>query len=229
MHRSFLAEQPLQQVHPSEIFCIKNPTLSFISVPSSEIRISGPYKTLLSPLLKNHEICGIEADRIIIPCLTRQLPAIKKHFPNAKMISADSIKANAQASIRTVTLPLESNFPYHIKFALACKITSALRTVSPWSTCVGPELSNVLQDILPESLWFCKELASVTGAQENFDEAKHISSILRENLEPRAEQRGETLIIAAALAEKPVGGQQCYAELLFGLETEEKKLSWLKE
>jgi hypothetical protein len=229
MHRSCLAEPPLEQLRPFEISSLLNPTISFISVPSFELRISGPYKTLLEPLLKSQGICGGECGRTIIPCLSRQLPAIEKHFPSIHIVAVDKIKSNAQASLRTVTLPPEIGFPYHIKFALACKVSSALRTVSPWTACVGPELSNVLQDLLPESLWICREFASVTGAQDNFDEAKHITSIIREDIEPRAERCGQSLVVAAALTEQPVGIQKCYAEFLFDLDNEEKKISWLKE
>ena len=117
-----------------------------------------------------------------------------------RVINSDTFQARAQASLRTVTLPADSSFPYNIKFSLACTISSALRTISPWTACVGVELSNVLQDLLPECLWFCREYAAVTGAQDNFNEAKHVTSMFREDLTSRAHNNGQSLVIAAALS-----------------------------
>jgi siderophore synthetase component len=170
---------------------------------------------------------NVEAHEVLIPCLARQLPAIMVRFQSARVIARNAITASAQASIRTVVLPQTLQFDWHLKLALACTITSALRTITPWTACVGPELSAVLSDLLPEDTWICREVASITGAQRDYDEAKHISCVLREDHEARANAMNQTLVIAAALAETPYGETECYATFLFKLVTAEGKIDWL--
>jgi hypothetical protein len=198
-----------------------------IAVDSASIRISGPFRTLLRPLERSLDIPHTREHEIAIPCLARQLPAIMLRFPSARVLAANATTASAQASIRTVVLPQSLGFEWHLKLAFACIITSALRTITPWTACVGPELSAVLDDLLPEETWICREVASVTGAQQDYDEAKHISCILRENHEAKADAMAQTLVIAAALAETPFGETECYATFLFGLETADERMDWL--
>jgi siderophore synthetase component len=169
------------------------------------------------------------SEEVLIPCLARQLPAITSRFPSARVLAKKAITASAQASIRTVVVPRTLQFEWDLKLALACTITSALRTITPWTACVGPELSAVLSDLLPENTWICREVASVTGSQEDYDEAKHISCVLRESHEVKADAANQTLIIAAALAETPYGETECYATLLFELRTADEKVVWLEE
>lgn len=200
-----------------------------IAVDSAAIRISGPFRKLLKPLLSKLDLPDIGSNEIVIPCLTRQMPAIKLNFPSARLLVGNALTASAQASLRTVVLPEEFDFQWHMKLALACTVTSALRTITPWTACVGPELSNVLFDLLPENTWICREVASITGAQDSFDEAKHISCVLRESHESRSEAMNQTMIIAAALAERPYGTRDCYAAVMFELMTREDKLDWLEK
>jgi siderophore synthetase component len=130
--------------------------------------------------------------------------------------------------MRTVTISPELGFPYHLKLALACQITSALRTITPWTACGGLEVSELLQKLLPSDLWVFNEAAAVCGSQEDFNEAKHLSCILREDLESRATASGETLILAAALAQRPVNDSRSHAERVFGLDTLKKRVDWFR-
>jgi siderophore synthetase component len=166
--------------------------------------------------MRKLDLPNVEAHEVLIPCLARQLPAIMVRFQSARVIARNAITASAQASIRTVVLPQTLQFEWHLKLALACTVTSALRTITPW-----------LSDLLPEDTWICREVASITGAQRDYDEAKHISCILRENHEARANAMNQTLVIAAALAETPYGETECYATFLFKLVTTEGKMDWL--
>jgi siderophore synthetase component len=108
--------------------------------------------------------------------------------------------------MRTLTLRPELNFRYHLKLSLACQITSALRTITPWTALGGAEVSALLEKLLPPDMWLFKEVAAVTGAQKDFNDAKHFSCILREDLELRANAQGESLIIASAFSQLPVTG-----------------------
>lgn len=204
-----------------------NPSITFLSVPRAALRITGPFENRLKPLLNKLHIPEPEAGRVIVPCLKQQLPSISMRFPDAVAISTIQ-PAQAQASIRTITISPEFEFPYHVKLSLACKITSALRTITPWTACGGLAVSQLLQELLPTDLWVFTEAAAVCGGQEDFNEAKHLACILRDNLESRAEANGERLILAAALTQKPVHEERCYAERLFGLGTLQKRKAWFQ-
>lgn len=138
-------------------------------------------------------------------------------------------KEKCRVSVQLTILHFRSQLPYHLKLSLACKITSALRTITPWTACIGPEVGDLLVNVLPEDLWVCKEVASITGSSHDFDTAKHLSCVLREDLEPRAATLNETLIPAGALAETDVQtGSICHAERVFSLDTLDKRKEWLR-
>ena len=192
----------------------------------------GPFDQLLGPLVQQYvrNIPQHVDDRIILPCFERQFAMICQQVRgDIWVVDSKELKAQVQSSLRTVTLPTAETFHHHLKLALACNITSALRTITPWTALVGPEVSDILHEILPSSMWVCRELAAATGSQSDFDVAKHFSVLIRENLEPRASARGETLIVAAALAEKGVDGGLCHAERVFGLDSEAKREEWFRQ
>ncbi|KAL9129991.1 MAG: hypothetical protein Q9217_001713 [Psora testacea] len=232
MHRTCLAQPPLPTISGRDIYKLLTPEVIIISVLRKDVNIIGPFESTLLPfvnfLIFDPGLHSVE--RIILPCLARQLPAISQHFPSVSVLASHTFHAEAQASLRTVSLPNKSGlqFPYNLKFALACKITSALRTVTPWTACVGPEISDLFDKLLPPDMWFFREIAAVTGAQDDFDQAKHISVLIREDLEGRARDKGERIIPAAALAERGVHSDRCHAERVFGLDTVEKKRNWFQ-
>ncbi|KAF8534144.1 ferric iron reductase FhuF-like transporter-domain-containing protein, partial [Trichophaea hybrida] len=235
MHRTCLPQPPLKPLEPGELdFSILNPELSFVSVPCADVRHTGPFQQILSPLLSKLNVAANPSSpeterRIIVPCLTRQLPSIRLRFPNAVKVSSDTLYVQAQSSLRTVNLPPELGFPYHLKFPLACKVTSAVRTITPWTTCVGPELSELLGKLLPDEFWVFNEVASLSGSQEDFSEARHLSCLIREDLEIRANGQGEALVVASALAERDVENYITNAERVFELDSVDRKKAWFRE
>jgi len=92
----------------------------------------------------------------------------------------------------------------------------------------GPGNDTTSEGVIPHDLWLCGEVAAVTGSQPNRVEAQYITCILQENLEDRAEESNEYLILVAALLERPRGGTKTYAEILFNLITTNDKVVWLK-
>ena len=207
---------------------MRTPELSIVRVPRTEMRIAGPFEEKLAPLLRTLQIELPPADHVLVPALTQQLPAIQRRFPRATPMYTGGI-AQAQASTRTVTLLPELNFPFHLKLSLACTITSALRTITPWTTAAGPPVSALLAALLPPDLWVMREDASATGAQAAFDDAKHFSCILRDDLQARAQEAGEVLIIATGLAQPSVRDARSNAERVFGLDTVQKRKGWFRE
>ncbi|KAA8646026.1 siderophore [Aspergillus tanneri] len=221
-------ELPLKTVDPENIPGMLTPDITFISIALTEVRFSGPFEELLQPLLRSLQIPGVPKGQTVVPCLTQQLPSILRRFPNAIILETIADSAYAQASLRTLTLRSDIGYPFQLKLSLACQITSALRTITPWSAMGGPRISKILVKFLPANLWVFREVASVTGSQADFDDAKHLSCILREDLEARAENNNEVLIIAAALTQQPHGGSQSYAEIIFGLKSVYQKQEWFR-
>lgn len=205
------------------------PGITFLCLPSNDLHLAGPFNQLLQPLLQTLEIPKVPEGYTVLPCLTQQLPSVIQLFPRADVVKSVIDCVDAQASLRTVTPRPELNFPFHLKLSLACQITSALRTITPWSAQGGPIVTDIMNRFLPSDLWTFKELASATGSQSNFDDAKHLSCILREDLELRAEANNEVLIIAAALTQQPHGTSQPYVEILFNLQTIPQKQKWFRE
>ncbi|KAL2816182.1 ferric iron reductase FhuF-like transporter-domain-containing protein [Aspergillus cavernicola] len=192
----------------------------------SQVRTSGPFEELLDELLAKLDIPGSTPGRVIVPSLAQQRPSILSRFSDVQVVVSD--RASAQASMRTVNLRPELKFKYHLKLSLACQITSALRTITPWTALGGAEVSGLLEKLLPPDMWVFKEVAAATGAQTEFNDAKHLSCILREDLELRANQQNESLIIASALSQLPVsetGNWKAQAQSLLPMEG---KKDWFK-
>lgn len=204
------------------------PSLAFLSVSRTDLLVTGQFAQELRPLLEKLEIPKTTTDRVIVPCLAQQLPSIHQRFPDAIVLKITPDCADAQASMRTVTLRPELEFKYHLKLSLACHITSALRTITPWTTCGGPVQTEILEKLLPDDLWVFREVAAVSGSQKDFNDARHLSCILRDSLENRARENDEVLIISAALGQKPHGERRTWAEILFDLETVSQKKRWFE-
>ncbi|KAL6232504.1 hypothetical protein BDW75DRAFT_242903 [Aspergillus navahoensis] len=87
-HRSCWAIPPLKPVLPEHIPEMIAPSLSFVSIPRKDMRVTGPVETTLEPLLQKLEIPKpTDENTLIVPCLTRQTPAILHHFENATVMS----------------------------------------------------------------------------------------------------------------------------------------------
>lgn len=72
------------------------------------------------------------------------------------------------------------------------------------------------------------EIAAITGNEQVVSEVRHMTCILRENLEQKAKENGEALLLTAALMEKPFGEKRTYAEIIFNLNTLQEKETWFQ-
>ena len=184
----------------------------------------GPFEELTQSLVKGLGVAPPTSnDLVMVPCLSRHLPALLHYFPEAEHVKSVPGAAKAHAAIRTVSVP---GYEFDVKFSLACQITSSLRVLPCWVAAAAPEMTAFMRKILPEDLWLFGEVATVTGSQEDKSEARYLTCILRENLEAKAQENDEALILVSALMEKPLGGQQTYAEILFNLNTTAEKKKW---
>ncbi|EAQ88722.1 hypothetical protein CHGG_05341 [Chaetomium globosum CBS 148.51] len=157
-----------------------------------------------------------------------------KGHPTHPYLGTDAIRVGSselyglhQASMRTISIP---DFPFHVKMALSFTITSARRTMTPWTTRMCIEVSRLLQDIAdPELLWIALKRAAACSANRDFEAAKHLSVMLREDPEPRARELGQCLVLPAALFELRSEDRVAPVVELFNLEpTLEARKNWFR-
>ncbi|KAJ5267579.1 hypothetical protein N7478_010387 [Penicillium angulare] len=201
-----------------------NPGITLVALPRSSVHVYGPFEELTHSLMKCLKVVRpTSTDLVVVPCLSRQLPAVLYYFPEAEHVKSVPGVAKAHAAIRTVSVP---GYELDLKFSLACQITSALRALPCWPAAAAPEMTALMRMIFPEDLWLFGEIAAVTGSQEGKSEARHLTCILRESLEAKAQKNDEALILVSALIEKPNGSQKTCAEILFDLKLTAEKKEW---
>jgi hypothetical protein len=217
MHRSFCADPP-PNPNIGDIEEFLKAKVIIISVPRHRIHLDGPFEESITPLVQRLNIAteDIPSDRVLLPCFAAQLPTIHRYFgTDAIKVGSSQLHGMRQASMRTVSFP---DFSFHVKMALSFTITSAMRTMTPWTTRMCIEVSKMLEDIVdPELLWIARKRAAACSADDDFEVAKHLSVMLREDPEPRARELGQCLVLPAALFEAPGEDRVVRAIALFNL------------
>lgn len=79
-------------------------SVSFISVPGSDIRVTGHFRRCLAPLAQFYGISNIPG-RVVLPCITMQIPIIEQYHPEMEVILRDAFQTDTQSSLRTTTIP----------------------------------------------------------------------------------------------------------------------------
>lgn len=104
MHRSFRAEECMEPVLPENISSMMRHSISFISVPGSDVRVTGHFRRCLASLAQYY---GIEnrPQQVILPCITMQIPIIRQYHPQMEVIKEDAFVTDTQSSLRTLTVP----------------------------------------------------------------------------------------------------------------------------
>ncbi|MCO5558396.1 hypothetical protein L7F22_011977 [Adiantum nelumboides] len=173
MHKSRFAVPPTLPISPDRD--LRFPTIHFFAVRRSLVTIRRPFDELLSPLL--HGYCSTTeaidwANETVVPVHDLQLPNVHANFPQARQLSLKH-PARAQVSLRTVLV--EALPGRNIKLAVAMEVGSCMRTISPWSTHIGPTFGPIAKRVIEDEndLQLCSELASVVGAHPDPHCAKH--------------------------------------------------------
>ncbi|KAJ5281041.1 IucC family-domain-containing protein [Penicillium angulare] len=233
LHKTCFSQAPLKPIVPDDIPELLSPELTFLSVPRSELKVTGAFEQLIEPLLKS---VGVptepeQLDHVIVPCFTRQLPSIMPLYPQARRIKSVPDACRAQISMRSVSFKPHVAFPHHLKMSLYVQITSGLRNVKPSGAILGPTILKLLPNLLPPdlNLWWFPEPASVTGGQDDFLDASQITCLIRKLPEQLAENPDEVLIPGAGIMQKPWNEDQSYMEIVFGLDDLKKKQDWFRK
>ncbi|KAJ1662217.1 hypothetical protein IW140_006104 [Coemansia sp. RSA 1813] len=242
MHRARFAVPPLRSISKNtDFFHLK---LAFVAVPRSEVRVEGRLEELLDTLYRNAELEGKGEQRsqyildyinreteLVLPVHPFHMPAVLEMFAFARQLPF-AVSAEAQASLRTVCPSVLVPLGYDIKLPLGIKVSSALRTITPWSTYVGPRITHVIPDILremdaSEPLLIAGEPASAVSTNPDFDIAKYLSCVIREDPDHICRLRGQRAILAAALTNFNDDGTSTVIQQ-WKLDTREKRCAFLK-
>ncbi|KAJ2655196.1 hypothetical protein IWW48_005658 [Coemansia sp. RSA 1200] len=242
MHRARYAVPPLRPIATdTDYFHLK---LAFIAVPRREIKIEGRFEELLDALysnaeldVKNEQNSGYILDHInrvtelVLPVHPFHMPAVLEMFAYARRLPF-TVPAEAQASLRTVCPNVLEPLGFDIKLPLGIKVSSALRTITPWSTYIGPRITHAIPDILrgmgpSEPLLIAGEPASVVSNDPDFDIAKYLSCVIREDPDHICRLRGQRAIVAAALTSFTDDGTTTVVQQ-WKLDTQEKRRIFLQ-
>ncbi|RKP40203.1 IucC family-domain-containing protein, partial [Dimargaris cristalligena] len=204
MHKARFALPPLAPIQVGE--SLRHVKVVFVAVPRSQLQIRGNFEDELAPLVQAIGLQGASSDEVIVPVHSRQLPNIVSRFPFVRLLDGYDM-AEAQASLRTVVPDHSPNI--QLKLPLGIKVTSALRTITPWTTYLGPGLRPILERIMkdPEACIVVHETSSIVVRDPDVDEAKHLSCLIRESPTQLARARGESVVVCAALTERDANGE----------------------
>ncbi|CAI2165170.1 487_t:CDS:2 [Funneliformis geosporum] len=227
MNKARLAITPIPEILPGT-YDFTSPLIRFVEVPLDKMVIRGSYIKTIEKILKltSSSPPTPSENTIIMPVHELQIPNIISRFPFVKILPGKYfIKAKSQASLRTVIIPNLDDIA--IKLTLGIKVTSALRTITPWTVHSGTGLGNVLDklEIDRNLLKVCKEFAGVYPIEENYDIAKHLSCIIREDFNGQNSD-GESVIVCSALTERDEFGKSV-VERVCNLDTLQKRVDFL--
>ncbi|KAI5062268.1 hypothetical protein GOP47_0022807 [Adiantum capillus-veneris] len=223
MHKSRFAVPPTLPICPDKD--LRFPTIHFFAVSRSLVTIRGPFNELISPLLHGCTDAIDWRNETVVPVHELQLPNVHAKFPQARQLTFTQ-PARAQVSLRTVII--EALPHLNLKLSLGVKVSSCMRTISPWSTHIGPSFTPIAERLIEnqELLQLCNELASVVIADADPEYARHFSCIIRQDAQSLAEPRGELVIVCAALAEKACSlqeGAESVVSSILRLNTQEQR------
>ncbi|KAI9232357.1 MAG: IucC family-domain-containing protein [Podila humilis] len=198
MHKSRYAVAPTCRVEPDTN--MNKPTLTLVSMPADAVVVSGEYLTIMAKLLPTDMV---PIGRVPVLVYPLQVPNVVSMFPEATF-HPFTLSALAQSSLRTVIIPELPNYAF--KLPVGIRVISAMRTISPW-TSMGSRLIPILDRIIPKSNVFkyAAEHSSVSARNSNFDTAKHLACIIRDDFSATLCEQNEAVIVSAALTERPNG------------------------
>ncbi|GAA5796125.1 IucC family-domain-containing protein [Helicostylum pulchrum] len=242
MHKARKSYPPMAALYPGS-YDLEHPKVRLVGIPRSSATVRGDYENLsvklVDALLSAGGSCNVQElrskynDHVFIAIHELQLPNVEQKFDDLVIFPAQhSIHVEALASLRSVARP--DVIPgLSVKLCLGVKISSALRTVTPFTTYFGPGFS---YDVVPKLtydqsiLTVERELGTVAYAHDDSDISKHCSSVIREAIEYDPEFKDDLFLPCGVLVEKiqRPDTDETLLTHLWDLDTEEKRIDFLK-
>lgn len=193
----------------------------FYKVPKSVMNIYGNYEKVIEVVAKEFNISYNNDTEIIVPVHELQKDVIRDYFTDLSLQDITSTSAFAQCSLRTVNINNISDYSFKLSFGMV--ITSAMRTITHWSTYHGVLIEPVLERIIgnKKTLTFLSELGSIIVKNDDKNISKHFACIIRDNVSVKLSDPSETAIVCAYLTEKC--NNEYNITKLFDLKTQDDK------
>lgn len=241
MHKARKSYPPMKPLTPGS-YDLEHPNVRLVGIPRGSAVLRGDYETLSIELVNAMiEASGTDVktfraqydpDYVYIAIHELQIPNVQDKFSDALIFPESySIPVEALASLRSVARP--DILPGRsVKLCIGVKISSALRTVTPFTTYFGPGFSKIVphlsydRDVLAVE----RELGTITYNCEDTDIAKHCSSVIREALEYDPEYKDDLFIPCGVLVEKiqrKPDTDETNVTRVWGLDTQEKRIEFL--
>ncbi|KAI8636368.1 IucC family-domain-containing protein [Parasitella parasitica] len=239
MHKARKSYPPMKALHPGS-YDLEHPQIRLVGLPRQSAVLRGDYEELAQPLVNALFEVGGDAKQLrskfsnytFIAIHELQLPNIEQKFPDAHIFPAQySLYVEALASLRSVAKP--DILPgLSVKLCLGIKISSALRTVTPFTTYFGPGFSKLVPKLTYDRdvLYVERELGTICYRHDDSDVAKHCSSVIREAIEYSPEYKDDLFIPCGVLVEKiqKPDTDETLVTRVWGLDTKEKRIAFLE-
>lgn len=240
MHKARKSYPPMKPMTPGS-YDLEHPKVRLAGIPRQNAVVRGDYEHLFTDLADAffkasgndpaamHEEYDPHYTYIALHEL--QIPNVKERFSDVYIFpAAFSITVEALASLRSVAVP--DILPGRsVKLCLGVKISSALRTVTPFTTYFGPGFSEIVPKLTYDRdvLIVERELGTISYRHEDTDLAKHCSSVIREAVEYDPEYKDDLFIPCGVLVEKiqKPDTDETMVTRIWGLDTQEKRIDFL--
>lgn len=240
MHKARKSYPPMKPMTPGS-YDLDHPKIRLAGIPRNDAALRGDYENLFTELADALFKAGGSDPRamheeydpyyVYIALHELQIPNVEQRFSNVYIFPKEySISVEALASLRSVAIP--DILPGRsVKLCLGVKISSALRTVTPFTTHFGPGFSQVVPNLTYDRdvLIVECELGTVSFRHEDTDLAKHCSSVIREAVEYDPEYKDDLFIPCGVLVEKiqKPDTDETMVTHIWGLDTEQKRIDFL--
>jgi siderophore synthetase component len=220
---------------------LEHPKVRLVGIPRSSANVRGAYEELSKQLVDALFKAGganvqemhrkYDPDHVFIAIHELQLPNIEQKFPDTYIFPQEfQIPVEALASLRSVARP--DILPgLSVKLCLGVKISSALRTVTPFTTYFGPGFSKVVPKLTYDRdvLVVERELGTISYRHEDSDISKHCSSVIREAIEYNPEYKDDLFVPCGALVEKiqKPDTDETLLTRVWSLDSEKKRVEFL--
>ncbi|ORZ40408.1 IucC family-domain-containing protein [Catenaria anguillulae PL171] len=232
MHRTRSAAAPLSFDATKDLKPLATPEIKFFFVPRTQVHAHGTWLDSIQPHLVEYLGVACPDTHIIFPVHGMQATYVLAKYPGFTPVDASArrVPALAQASTRTV-VPVDKAFVHgaHVKLSICMTITSAMRTISPYSIHNGPVMTEMahIANQGRSVLVPVPEFASIGLRHADEQVAKTMGCILRSD--PADLCPGEQLIVCGALVERDPVSRTSNVVRAFGLDSQAKRLAFFDE
>ncbi|KAI9184330.1 hypothetical protein H9P43_003383 [Blastocladiella emersonii ATCC 22665] len=230
MHRTRSAAAPLSfAADHAHLAALADPEIRFFLVPLARVHAHGTWLADVHPHLARYLGVACPADHVLFPVHAFQVPFVRATFPEFRYLESAAIPARAQASTRTVVPRDPHAFPgaSHVKLSICMTITSAMRTISPYSVHNGPVFSRMAELANEGRAVLLPVAENATLGLRHDDEyyAKTMGAVLRTDPESVLPEHERTIMCGALVERDPVSHTP-HVVRAFALATHEAKLDF---